>query len=74
MISEVECDTEDWSNNTENSAFFHHSDKLHCILMYFGFKKKLALAIIRVFFQKHKNILSTLSMVMYKITYRTFSF
>ncbi len=22
MISEVKCDTEDWSNNAENSAFF----------------------------------------------------
>ncbi len=28
MISEGSCDTEDWSNDTENSAL-HNSNKLH---------------------------------------------
>jgi len=28
MISEGSCDTEDWSNATENSAF-HYRNKLH---------------------------------------------
>jgi len=28
MISEGSCDTEDWSNDAENSAW-HHKNKLH---------------------------------------------
>ncbi len=28
MISEESCDTEDWRNDAENSAF-HHRNKLH---------------------------------------------
>ncbi len=28
MISEGSCDTEDWSNDAENSAFYHRN-KLH---------------------------------------------
>jgi len=28
MISEGSCDTEEWSNDAENSAF-HHRNKLH---------------------------------------------
>ncbi len=28
LVSEVSCDTEDWSNDAENSAA-HHRNKLH---------------------------------------------
>ncbi len=30
MISDGSCDTEDWSNDAENSAF-HHSNKLYIL-------------------------------------------
>jgi len=28
MISEGSCDIEDWSNDAENSALYHHRNKL----------------------------------------------
>jgi len=31
MISEGSCDTEDWSNNTENSALYHRNKLLFII-------------------------------------------
>ncbi len=64
MISEGSCDTEDWSNDTENSAL-HNSNKLHLqnITKYIKITKKTVilncnniyflLVSIRAFFWKY---------------------
>ncbi len=60
MISKGSCDTEDWSNDAENSAF-HHRNKLH-LKIHFNIKLFKSAIIFHSITGEHNTFLITLNL------------